>query len=112
MHDIEASVFFMLDLGNQIGGGDIDEVAGGEGKEKRHIEGERRAVRDETAGQESQRRKKVVEQCFAFFPTAMDEDAEVSQFLRHLMGSGGEPGADTNSDVDEKRPGRGVLFCC
>ncbi len=72
----------------------------------------RRAVRDETAGQESQRRKKDVEQCFAFFPTAMDEDAEVSQFLRHLMGGGGEPGADTNSDVDEKRPGRGVLFCC
>ena len=75
----------MLDLGNQIGGGDIDEVAGGEGKEKRHIEGERRAVRDETAGQESQRRKKDVEQCFAFFPTAMDEDAKVSQFLRHLI---------------------------
>lgn len=77
----------MLDLGNQIGGGDIDEVAGGEGKEKRHIEAERRAVRDETAGQESQRRKKVVEQCFAYFPTAMDEDAEVSQFLRHFMGA-------------------------
>ena len=47
----------------------------------------RRAVRDETAGQESQRRKKVVEQCFAYFPTAMDEDAEVSQFLRHFMGA-------------------------
>ena len=37
MHDIEASVFFMLDLRNQIGGGNIDEVAGGEGKEKSHI---------------------------------------------------------------------------
>ena len=45
----------------------------------------RRAVRDETAGQESQRRKKDVEQHFAFFPTAMDEDAKVSQFLRHLI---------------------------
>lgn len=55
MHDIELGIFFMLDLRNQIGGGDVDEVAGGEGKEKRHIEGERRAVRDETAGQESQR---------------------------------------------------------
>ena len=53
----------------------------------------------------SQRREKIVEQCFPFFPTAMDEDTEIPQLLRHFMGSGGNPGADTDSDVTEKRPG-------
>jgi hypothetical protein len=29
VNDIQRGVFFMFDLGNQIGGGDVDEVAGG-----------------------------------------------------------------------------------
>lgn len=45
----------MLDLGNQIGGGDVDEVACGEGKQKSYVEGERRAVCDEAAEKESKR---------------------------------------------------------
>jgi hypothetical protein len=39
----------MPDLGNQIGGSNIDEVAGSERKEKSYVEGERRAVRDDAA---------------------------------------------------------------
>jgi hypothetical protein len=60
VHNVKFGVFFMLDLGNQIGGGDVDEVAGGERK------------------QESQRRKEVVEQCRVFFLPAVDQNAEVS----------------------------------
>lgn len=43
------TVTVVLDLGNQIGGGDVDEVTGGEGKQKSYVEGERRAVRNDTA---------------------------------------------------------------
>ena len=49
VNDIERGTFLMLDLGNQIGGGDVDEVAGREGKKKGYVEGERRAVRDDAA---------------------------------------------------------------
>jgi hypothetical protein len=49
VHDVKSGVFLMLDLGNQIGGSNIDEVAGSERKEKSYVEGERRAVRDDAA---------------------------------------------------------------
>jgi hypothetical protein len=78
VYDIELGVFFVLDLGNQIGSSDVDEVAGGERKKKSHVESERRAVRDNAADQESQRRKEVVEQCRVFFLPAVDQNAEVS----------------------------------
>ena len=107
MHEVKRGVFFMLDLGNQIGGGDVDEVTGSERKQKSYVEGERRAVRDDAAEQESQRRKEVVEQRPAFFSPAVNENAKVSQFLRHFMGGGGQPRADTDSHVNQKSSGDG-----
>jgi hypothetical protein len=55
MDDLAHRFVVMLDLGNQIGGGDVDEVAGGEGQEKSHVEGERGTVRNDAADQESER---------------------------------------------------------
>ena len=37
----------------------------------------------------------------------MDENPEISQFLRHFVSSGGKPGADADAHVDEKRSGDG-----
>ena len=55
MYEVESGAFLMFDLWDQVGGGDVNEVSGGEGQKKCHVEGERRAVRDEAADQESQR---------------------------------------------------------
>ena len=55
VNDIERGTFLMLDLGNQIGSGDVNEISGGEGKKKSHVEGERRTVRNDAADQESER---------------------------------------------------------
>jgi hypothetical protein len=37
----------------------------------------------------------------------VDQNAEVAQLLRHFMSGGGQPGADADSHVYEKRSGDG-----
>ena len=55
MYEVESGAFLMFDLWDEICGGDVNEIVGGEGEKKSDVEGERRAVRDDAADQESQR---------------------------------------------------------
>jgi hypothetical protein len=55
VQDIEFDAGLMLDFRNQFGGRDVDEVAGGEGEQKGHVNGMRCRVGDQAAKQEGER---------------------------------------------------------
>ena len=76
------------ELGDQIGQGDVQEVAGRERQQHRHLDLGGQDVGGHCADQHGGGRGQVVGQGGPPGPAAVDQDAEVAQLLGDLVGGG------------------------
>src|SRR3989304_2283140 len=100
----EPEALLGLDLGNQVGGGDVDEVPRGKRQQESGVECERSGVRDETAGEECEPGKEVVEERALLLPSAVNEDSD-PDVDQECPGHGEAPDeiVDAVGDQDEDR---------
>jgi hypothetical protein len=76
------------ELGDQVGQGDVEEVASRERQQHRHLHLGGQGVGDQGADQDGGGRGQVVRQGGPPPPAAVDQDAEVAQLLGDLVGGG------------------------
>lgn len=105
MDEISLHIFRMLYFRNEVGGGDIDEVARGEGQEEADVVVLGKEVCDEPPQDHGEAGEEIEHERFLLLPAAVDQNAEVAEFLRDLMGGACDPGDDTDAEIHQERSG-------
>ena len=83
----------ILDLRDQVGGSDVQEVPGSKRDKEDNVKLHGGEVCDDASSQESESGKKIEWQSAAFSPAAMHQDAEVAKLLRQFVRGSDQPGS-------------------
>lgn len=100
MDDISFHFFRVFHFRDKVGSGNIDEVARSKWQQETDIVTCGKIIGDETAQDHRESRDEIEPEGVAFLPSAVNQDAEVSEFLRDFVRGAGDPGDDSDLVAD------------
>src|SRR6185503_21315055 len=101
--EVGSDAVVLVDLGDEVYRGDVEEAASGEGDDVHDFEHAGEDVRCDAAQEEAHVRQGVVDERLLHRPSAVHQQAEIPHFLWQLVGCRDEPGHDAEANVDDER---------